>query len=236
MKLKDKVTIVTGGSSGIGLAIVKLFIKEGAKVLNADIINNSSADFIKTDVRKEQEIINLIENVTHKYKAIDVLINNTGIGKNNLIENVSQSEWDNIINTNLRGYFLMIKHIIPILKKQKKGVIINIASELAFVGDPGWAAYASSKGGIIQLTKVAAIELINLNIRVNALCPGPTETPMLTKGISQQEKERITKLIPMGRLGKPEEIAQAALFLASDDCQFMTGSNLIVDGGILAKE
>jgi len=120
--------------------------------------------------------------------------------------------------------------------KKNGGSIINTASELAFVGDPGWSAYAASKGGIIQLTKVAAVELIRYNIRVNALCPGPTETPMLLEGITNIEKNRIKKLVPLGRLGKPEEIAKGALFLASEDSSFMTGSYLLMDGGIVAKE
>jgi NAD(P)-dependent dehydrogenase (short-subunit alcohol dehydrogenase family) len=245
MKLKNKIAFITGASSGIGKATAELFVQEGAKVAMADFSPaekeilekiGKSAWFLPVDVRKEEDIEHAIRDTVKQFGQIDILMNNAGIGRNILIEKMSAEEWNNVINTNLRGAFLGIKHVVPLMKKRKKGVIINTASELAFVGDIGWSAYAASKGGIIQLTKVAAVELVDYNIRVNALCPGPTATPLLLKGITKKEKNRIEKLVPLGRLGKPEEIAHGALFLASDDSSFMTGASLLMDGGIIARE
>jgi len=243
MKLDGKVALITGAASGIGKAVAELFAKEGAKVAIVDISpagknvagRLENAIFIRTDLRKEDDIKKAIDCACKAFGGLDILVNNAGIGKNVLIEEMGIEDWDNIMETNLRGYFLCIKHAVPRMKKHG-GAIVNVASELAFVGDPGWSAYAASKGGILQLTKVAAVELMAHNIRVNALCPGPTATPMLLKGITEKERERIEKLVPMGRLGTPEEIAKAALFLASDDSTFMTGASLLVDGGIVAKE
>jgi len=243
MKLKNKVAIITGSASGIGKAIAKLFSEEGAKVVIADISNKgekvaekiNGALFIKTDVRREESVKKLFEETVKRFGKIDILVNNAGVGKNILLEDMSQEDWDKIIEINLRGYFFGIKHVVPYMKNHG-GVIVNTASELAFVGDPGWSAYAASKGGVIQLTKVAALELMKYNIRVNVLCPGPTATPMLLEGITEEEKKRIESLVPLGRLGRSEEIAKGALFLASDDSSFMTGSHLLIDGGIVAKE
>ncbi|MCD6398345.1 MAG: SDR family oxidoreductase [Candidatus Aenigmarchaeota archaeon] len=243
MKLKNKVAIITGSASGIGKAIAKLFSEEGAKVVIADISNKgekvaekiNGALFIKTDVRREESVKKLFEETVKRFGKIDILVNNAGVGKNVLLEDMSQEDWDKIIEINLRGYFFGIKHVVPYMKNHG-GVIVNTASELAFVGDPGWSAYAASKGGVIQLTKVAALELMKYNIRVNVLCPGPTATPMLLEGITEEEKKRIESLVPLGRLGRSEEIAKGALFLASDDSSFMTGSHLLIDGGIVAKE
>lgn len=244
MKLKGKVALITGAASGIGKATAELFVKEGAKVVIADISLGGkkvadnlgeNAFFVQVDLKKEEDIEKMIKETIDKFDKIDILMNNAGIGKNIFIEDMDIEDWNEVIDTNLRSYFLSIKHVVPFMKKQG-GVIVNTASELAFVGDVGWAAYAASKGGIIQLTKVAAVELMDYNIRVNALCPGPTATPMLLEGITEEEKKRIEKLVPLGRLGKPEEIAKGALFLASDDSSFMTGANLLMDGGIVAKE
>lgn len=245
MKLKDKVALITGAASGIGRATAELFAREGARVALADISSEGknvaecigkSAWFIQADVRKEEDVGQMIKETVNKFGRIDILMNNAGVGKNILIEKMGEKDWNNMINTNLRGVFFGIKHVIPFMKKQGGGVIINTASELAFVGDIGWAAYAASKGGILQLTKVAAVELMKFNIRVNALCPGPTATPMLLEGITEEEKRRIERLVPIGHLAKPEEIAQGALFLASDDSSFMIGASLLMDGGIIAKE
>ena len=244
MKLKNKVAIITGAGSGIGLATAQLFIKEGSKVVIADITPEAqkvteslgkNAWFIHVDVRQEKDIKHMMKETVNRFGHIDILMNNAGIGKNILIEEMSEKDWNEIISTNLRGVFFGIKHVVPFMKKQG-GVILNTASELAFVGDIGWSAYAASKGGIVQLTKVAAIELMQYNIRVNALCPGPTATSMLLENTTKAEKERIEELVPLGRLGRPAEIARGALFLASDDSSFMTGANLLIDGGIIAKE
>ncbi len=245
MKLKNKVALITGAGSGIGRATAKLFVKEGAKVVIADVSPEGekatesigkNAHFIHVDVRKEEDIERMIKEAVNQFGHIDILMNNAGIGKNILIEKMDAEDWDDIISTNLRGVFFGIKHVVPFMKKQGGGVILNTASELAFVGDIGWSAYAASKGGVVQLTKVAAMELMKYSIRVNVLCPGPTATPMLLKGITKEEKKRIEKLVPLGRLGKPEEMARGALFLASEDSSFMTGASLLIDGGIIAKE
>jgi len=244
MSLEGKVAFITGAASGIGKSTAELFAREGAKVVIADVspegkkvaetIGNGCI-FVKVDVRQEESVKNAISGAVKAFGRLDILMNNAGIGKNIPIETMEEKDWDNMLETNLRGYFFCIKHAIPVMKKQRGGVIINTASELAFVGDIGWSAYAASKGGVIQLTKVAALELMKYNIMVNALCPGPIATPMLLKGISVEERKRIEKLVPLGRLGTPEEISKGALFLARD-ATFMTGASLLMDGGIVAKE
>jgi NAD(P)-dependent dehydrogenase (short-subunit alcohol dehydrogenase family) len=245
MKLQGKVAIITGAASGIGKATAELFISEGAKAVIADISPRGAhiaaelgdhAFFIQTDVRKEVDIKHMIQETIKKYTKIDILMNHAGIGRDIMIDEMTELEWDDILDTNLKGMFLGIKHAVPQMKKQNHGVIINTGSELSFVGDQAWTAYSASKGGVLQLTKSAAIELVRYNIRVNALCPGPSATPLLLDGILPEELQRIEQAIPMGRLGTPEEAAKGALFLASDDSSFMTGAALLMDGGIVAKE
>ena len=223
MRLKDKVAIVTGGASGIGKATAELFLKEGAKVTIADISDEGedvakrlNCFFVKTDVREEKDVKGMIKKTVEKFGKIDILVNHAGIGENIIIENLSKEKWDDILNTNLRGIFFGIKHVIPFMKKNG-GTIVNTSSETAFVGDVGWSAYSSSKGGIVSLTRVAAMELLKYKIRVNAICPGPTKTPLLMEGLDENELKRIEKLVPLGRLGNPEEIAKGILFLSSDD-------------------
>lgn len=253
MKLKDKVALITGAGSGIGRATAILFAKEGSKVVVADcakesgeqtveIIKNAGgeASFVYVDVSRADDVQRMIEKTVKYYGKLDVLFNNAGINIPAPITEITEELWDKIININLKGVFLGCKYAIPVMKKQGGGVIINTASIFAFVGFANDSAYCASKGGVYAFTRALALEVAPFNIRVNCICPGTTMTP-LVQGVwmrlgEPEERERTTKQqIPLGRLGRPEDIANAALFLASDDSSFMTGAAIIVDGGFTAK-
>lgn len=243
MLLKDKVAIVTGGTRGIGRAIVFELIQTGAKVLftylksdeSAGIILdeirelNGTAEAIKADVRLYEEAKRTIEETINKFGKIDILINNAGIIKDKALMMMEPSEWLDVINTNLTGYFNMAKACIVPMMKQKSGNIINISSISGVVGLPRQVNYSSAKAGEIGLTKSLAKEVAQYGVRVNAIAPGFIDTDM-TKDLKQ--KEDLVKMIPCGRFGKPEEIAKVVTFLASDRSGYITGQVLKVDGGL----
>lgn len=248
MKLKNKVVIITGAGSGIGRSTAILFAKEGAKVVVADIDvkggketvhlikNNKNVFFVKTNVSKERDCKRLIEETIKKYGKIDILFNNAGVYLRKKITEMDESDWNKIIDINLKSIFLCSKYVIPEMIKQNKGIIINTASTLGLVGEPECGAYCASKGGIIALTKSMATEYASDNIRVNCICPGPIDTPMLRKYLSSSKnservKEELENWVPLGRMGTPEEIASTALFLASDESSYITGTTIVVDGG-----
>jgi len=249
MRLKDKVAIITGAGSGIGRATAILFAKEGAKVVVADIdvkggqetvhqIKNSSGTsfFVEVDISKETDCKRLAEETIKKYGKIDILFNNAGIYLREKITEMDESDWNKIIDINLKSIFLCSKHAIPEMIKQKKGAIINTASVLGLVGEPECGAYCASKGGIIALTKSMATEYASKNIRVNCICPGPIDTPMLQKYLNtsknpEKEKRELESWVPLKRMGTPEEIAYIALFLASDESSYITGTTIVADGG-----
>lgn len=246
MRLKDKVAIVTGGVSGIGEATVRELIKEGAKVAIADLNYEKGIDlekelnkdgevafYLHTDMTKETDVRDLVEETVKKFGNVDIMFNNAGIGQAIPVTDLSFEDWGKVISVNLSGVFLGSKFVIDEMKKNGKGSIINCASILGTFGQANTASYSAAKGGVINLTRTLAIEYAKEGIRVNAVSPGYIETPLLD-GLDKEMKDYLTALHPIGRLGKPEEIAKAVVFLASDDASFITGANLLVDGGYTA--
>lgn len=248
MYLGDKVVVITGGASGIGKAMCKLFGAKGAKVVVADIdeergvkvvreIKNATGEaiFIRTDVSKYEEVKTLIESAVETFGRVDVMVNNAGVSLGHyLLHETPFNVLEATLNINLKGVFYGMKCVIPHMLKQGKGVIINVASAHGIVGAPGMSCYCASKGAVIQLTKTAALEYAKNGIRVVAIAPGPTQTPIL-QSRSPNLYNSIIKGVPLGRLASPEEIANVAVFLASDEASYITGSVVIVDGGETAK-
>jgi len=259
MRLKDKVALITGGTSGIGEATALLFAKEGAQVAitgrNADRgaavvqrINSlrqgshlaqkrqEHALFMQADVSAASDCQRAVDETVRTFGRLDVLFNNAGVFYPQTAIECSEKEWDEQIGANLKGVFLMSKFALPILIAQKKGVIINNASGWGIVGGDHAVAYCASKGGVVLMTKAMAIDHGAQGIRVNCICPGDVETPMLPadakmRGLKWEDYLAGCANRPLGRVGTAEEIAKAVLFLASDDSSFMTGAALVVDGG-----
>lgn len=241
--LKDKVAIVTGGSRGIGRAIALELIHCGAKVVFTYLKSQGAAallldeikalggeaEAVKSDSRDFAEAKNAIEETLKKFGSLDILVNNAGIIKDKALMLMDPSEWQEVIDTNLTGYFNMARNSIVTMMKQKSGNIINISSVAGVVGTPRQVNYASAKAGIVGLTKSLAKEVAAYNIRVNAVAPGYIETDM-TKDLKQ--KENLLKMIPAGRFGNPEEVAKTVSFLASDRSDYITGQVIKVDGGL----
>ncbi|MEM2958467.1 MAG: SDR family oxidoreductase [Candidatus Jordarchaeaceae archaeon] len=252
MRLKGKVAIVTGASSGIGEATAKLFAKEGAKVVVADIEPNlgrkvveqiqkkgGTAVQVVVDVSKADQAKGMIDKCMSTFGKLDVLFNNAGIeGPEGPLWENEEEDWNRVIDVNLKSIFLCCKYAVPQMMRTG-GSIINTASELGLVGTTSHPAYSASKGGVIALTRSLALQCAPYRIRVNCICPGATETPLLKRWIGEKQKEErileVIKEIPLGRLGKPVEIAFAALYLASDESSFTTGSIMVIDGGSTAQ-
>jgi len=254
MKLSNKVALITGAGSGFGRATAILFSKEGAKISVVDIVekggqetvklikdNGGDAIFVYADVSKASDVEKMIKTTVDEYGRLDILFNNAGIPMAfTPIEKVNEELWDRIIDINVKGIFLGSKYAIPIMKKQGGGVIINTASISGVRPRPGLIAYSVSKAAAIMLTKALAIELAPFKIRVNCLNPVAAETAMLPKFIGVEEakgekfeagRKRFIDTVPMGRLAQPEDVAYAALFLASNEASLVTGASLDVDGG-----
>jgi NAD(P)-dependent dehydrogenase (short-subunit alcohol dehydrogenase family) len=243
MKLENKVAIVTGASSGIGKAIAEKFVSEGASVVFSDINEcdvsrfNDKAAFFKCDVSKSSEVDNLIKECVDKFGRVDIMVNNAGIGSLGDSLTMTDDVWHKTIEINLSGVFYGIRAAGRVMKEKGiKGSIINMASILGTVGFNGALAYCASKGGVNQLTKTSALELSKLGIRVNSIAPGFIKTNM-TKGVQEDNNMRhiIEGMTPLGYMGEPDDIANAAVFLASEDSKYVTGLILYVDGGWTAQ-
>ncbi len=248
VSFKNKVALVTGGASGIGRATAIAFARKGAKVVVADWKENyetvnllreigSEAIFIKCDVSKMADIKVMIEKTMIEFGRLDYAFNNAGVeGIQANTWDCTEENWDKTINVDLKGIWLCMKYEIPEMLKQDKGVIINCASVAGLVGFEGLPAYVASKHGVVGLTKTAALECAKLGIRVNAVCPGVIQTPMIDR-LTNKERENIEQfksLEPIGRFGLPEEIANAVIWMCSDEASFVTGHAMAIDGGFVA--
>lgn len=250
MKLYNKVALITGASSGIGEASAILFAKEGARIIGAGTndeggketmaninLKGGEAIFIHTDVSKTSDIENLVNEIKSKYGKVDILINNAAAAHKMMpFESIDESLWDYIYAVNVKSIFLLIKNAAPIMKAARSGVIINLASISGLRPRSGTAAYSSSKAAVISLTKESALELAPYNIRVNCICPAVVDTPMLQKFKPQDVamptfKKTLIDTIPLGRILTAEEVANAALYLASDEAAMITGTQINIDGG-----
>ena len=250
MRLDGKVALITGGAKGQGREEAKLFAKEGAKVVLGDILDNlgqeaakdiqdtgGEATYVHLDVTNETDWKSSIEIVLQKYGRLDILVNNAGILIRKGIEDTTSEDWTRIMDINVKGAFLGIRSVIPVMRQSGGGSIINISSTAGLVASPsGSASYTATKGAVRLLTKSTAIQYAKENIRCNSVHPGPIDTDMIQDSITDPSKltERMESL-PMGRFGTAEEVAFGVLYLASDESSFVTGSELVIDGGHTAQ-
>lgn len=253
MRLQDKVCIITGAGGGMGRVAAQMFANEGAKIAvferdaqagqtTVDEItkNGGQAQFFKVDIANEDNVKNAVEATVQTFGKIDVLYNNAGVmpEADNSVVNTSEEVWDLVMNINVKGIFLMTKYVIPEMEKNQSGSIINIASFVAQMGcSVPQDAYTASKGAVVSLTKSLAIQFRPKGIRTNAISPGPIETPLLMEWLVSDEDAKNVRLNrqPAGRFGKPEDIVNCALYLASDESDWTNGANINVDGGITAN-
>jgi NAD(P)-dependent dehydrogenase (short-subunit alcohol dehydrogenase family) len=250
-RLDGKVALITGSGSGMGRAAAELFAREGAKVVVTDVVDEAGesaveavraaggeATYIRADVSQSGDCKAMVRCATDTYGGLHILYNNAGIfpGDDGGVLDTPESTWETVMQINLKGVWLGCRAGIPAMIASGGGSIVNVASFVALMGAAtAQIAYTASKGGVLSMTREIAVEYARQGIRANALCPGPIETPLLSELLSDPERRaRRMVHIPMGRLGQAEELAKAALFLASDDASFMTGASLVVDGGITA--
>ena len=252
MRLKDKVSIITGAGAGIGKATALRFTQEGAKVVVADLDDSAGQDlvreikeagkeaaFVHTDVSLSEDCRRLMENTHQTFGRIDILVNNAGIYTKGDVTSTTEEDWKRILSVNLDGVFYCSRHAVPYMIKAGGGSIVHVASEAGIVGIKNQLAYNVSKGAVIMMAKSMAIDLAPHNIRVNAVCPGTTETPLVKAAIEQspdpaEARKALESCRPANRLGRPEEIASAIVFMASDEPGYATGSSLVIDGGMTA--
>jgi len=252
-RLVDRVALVTGASSGIGNAIAARFAREGARVVVADVrrqpkldaetpvfekLDDAGADytFIEMDVSREADVAKAVETAVETFGGLDVLVNNAGIYPRNMAHETPSEEWDQVLDVNLRGAFLMVREALPHLRKSDHGKIINLSSEAGLVGIEDSAAYCTSKGGLTNFTRQLAVDYGSDEINVNGLAPSLTKTAQNAdfREQNQADVEALRRRIPLPRFGEPEDVAKAAVFLASDESDYITGQILSVDGGITA--
>lgn len=242
MRLENKVAIVTGASSGLGKAIAEMFLQEGAKVVFSDVNDyngnlGENAVFMKADVSKKEEVEALVKLAIEKFGSLNVLVNNAGVGLTGELATLDDAIWQKVIDINLNGVFYGLRASAKYMKDNNiKGSIINMSSILGHVGFRGASAYCASKGAVNQLTRTSALELAPFGIRVNSIAPGFIKTNM-TKGIEEDKTSNamIEGATPLGHMGEPNDIAYAAVYLASDESKFVTGSVMYVDGGWIAQ-
>lgn len=248
---EGKVALVTGASSGIGRAAAIAFAREGAKVVVSDIDAAGGADtvrmiadaggeafFVRADVSQADRVENLVNESVGRYGRLDFAFNNAGIeGEQALTGDCSEQNWDRVLSVNLKGTWLCMKHEIPHMLKQGKGAIVNMSSVAGLIGYRNIPAYVASKHGVIGLTKTAALEYATTGIRINAVCPGVIRTPMVERfvGGTPEGEEQMIASEPIGRLGVPEEVAEAVVWLCSDAASFVLGHAMVIDGGLVAQ-
>jgi len=248
-RFAGKVALVTGAASGIGAACAQRFAQEGAAVAGFDLAGDpgavwpdvreaaADAEFWRVDVREEAAVAAAVGQVRERFGRIDVLLNAAGVSGMGAVGELAQSDWDAVVDVNLKGTYLVCKHVVEVMRENAAGSIINVASIEGMLGFPSQAAYNASKGGVILLTRNMAVDYGADGIRVNCLCPGLIDTPM-TAPLQLPElakvREEFVAMHLLRRAGRPEEIAGPAAFLASDDSSFITGHTLVVDGGIMA--
>jgi NAD(P)-dependent dehydrogenase (short-subunit alcohol dehydrogenase family) len=251
MRLEGKIALITGGASGMGMVAAELFAREGAKVVLTDVSDDAGrtvaagiesgggeARYVHADVSKEADARAMVAATLDHFGGLDILYNNAGVmpSDDGSVHTNTEATWDLVLGVNVKGVAFGCKYGIPAMIDSGGGSIINVASFVAWMGAAtSQTAYTASKGAVLAMTREIAVEYARRGIRCNALCPGPIETPLLMQLLSDEEKRQRRLIhVPMGRLGRAEELANAALFLASEDSSFMTGASLIVDGGITA--
>ena len=248
MRLKDRVAIITGAASGIGRATALLFAKEGAKIVAADVDDEGSnetvnqiqaagneAFLVRTDVTSTEDVQAMVKATIDAYGKLDILFNSAGIAMRLPVADLPEADWDRCIDVNLKGGYLCAKYAIPEIIRNGGGSIINMGSIYGIVGGKTRAAYVASKGAVVNLTRGMALDYVDDNIRVNCICPGFVETPLVQGVVKTPEAyQALANQHPMKRLGRPEEIAYGALYLASDESSFVTGIALPIDGGYTA--
>jgi meso-butanediol dehydrogenase/(S,S)-butanediol dehydrogenase/diacetyl reductase len=244
MKLKGKVAFITGFGSGLGQAIAVLYAKEGAAVAGTSTTETKGLKTVKMvedaggraffragDVANSTQMKSIIDETVKQFGGLDIVVNSAGVRTNGSITEISEDDWDRTLNANLKGAFVVSRLAIPEMIKRGGGVILHIAARSGMLGHSGRAAYCASKGGMVRLTEAMAMDHAKDKIRVNCICPGPTRTPMVDTS-TPEKLARYKTRVPLGRIGEPEDIAHAALYLASDEASFVTAAILPVDGGM----